>query len=240
MEKRIDYDILPRDVKQAINTIYEYLPSSFLTEIRITKQHGSFCTPTSGISPSPPPDDVRAQQNVARKISRLAIKRASRPKNIPRILKNIPQNVPENIPKNIRKNVKKSLDDIGKALLAAQQIQVIPETVEEMPKTYEELYHIACNARKNDAIYAWHMLGRKLRTDEGPGISETIVSTLFHGAIPDIPTSILRNALCKARRIYDITCKLSRNQILSLKNVTAANMKEIPKKNLCKLLNYCK
>ena len=75
MEQRIDRSYLPRDVVQAIDTISEYLPSSLFTEIRISKQQGSFCIPTSGISPSPSPKDVRAQQSVARKISHLVIKR---------------------------------------------------------------------------------------------------------------------------------------------------------------------
>ena len=164
MEQRIDRSYLPRDVVQAIDTISEYLPSSLFTEIRISKQQGSFCIPTSGISPSPPPEDVRAQQSVARKISHLAVKRASK-----------------------LKNSRKSPEEIGQALQAAQRIRAIPEIVQE-PKTYEQLYIHASNARKNEAIYAWHLLGKKLRTDEdlrkAQKAREMAVSKLFAEKFP--------------------------------------------------------
>src|SRR3954468_7557957 len=114
MEQRIDRSCLPRKVTQAIDTIYEYLPSSLLTEIRISKQRGSFCIPTSGTSPSPPPEDIRAQQSVARKIAHLANKRAAKLKN---------------------KNIRKSPEEIGQALQAAQRVRAIPKTVREEPKT---------------------------------------------------------------------------------------------------------
>src|SRR3954451_18069590 len=143
MEQHIDHSCLPRDVIEAIDKIYEYLPNSLLTEIRISKQQGSFCIPTSGTSPSPPPEDVRAQQSVARKIAHLAVKRAK------------------------VKNSRKSPEEIGQALQVTQRTRAIPETVQE-PKTYEQLYIYASNVSKNEAIYAWHMLGKKLCTDEDP------------------------------------------------------------------------
>src|SRR3954465_1513560 len=70
MERRIDRSCMPPKVLKAIETIYEYLPKSLLTEIRISKQDGSFCTPTSGTSPSPPPYDVRAQRSVRIRIKK--------------------------------------------------------------------------------------------------------------------------------------------------------------------------
>src|SRR3954470_11016428 len=78
MERRIDCSCMLPKVLKAIETIYEYLPKSLLTEIRISKQDGSFCTPTSGTSPSPPPYDIRAQQSVQRNVRRLAVNSAKR------------------------------------------------------------------------------------------------------------------------------------------------------------------
>jgi hypothetical protein len=97
------------------------------------------------------------------------------------------------------------------------------------------LYQTASKARKNEAILAWHMLGMKLRSNEDPEISESNVGKLFHKQVPDVSTKSLENALGKARRIYDITSKLSSNQILSLTNVTAADIKSVAKKNICKI-----
>src|SRR5437588_7787678 len=142
MEQRIDCSCLPRKVVQAIDMIYEYLPSSLLMEICISKQQGSFCIPTSGTSPSSPPEDICAQQSVAHKVSRLALKRATK-----------------------LKNSHKSPEEIGQALRAAQQVQVIPKTLQKS-KTYEQLYIHVSNAPQKEAIYAWHMLDRKLCTDE--------------------------------------------------------------------------
>src|SRR3954466_13659244 len=148
MERRIDRSCLPRDVLKAIDTIYEYLPSSLLTEIRISKQEGSFCIPTSGTSPSPPPDDIRAQRDVVRKIALLATKRRAAS----------------------LKNSRKSPEEIGQALKAALRIKVVPETAQK-PRTYEELYLDASNARNNEAIDSWHMVGKKLRCEEDPKVS---------------------------------------------------------------------
>jgi hypothetical protein len=218
IKQRINHSSHPRDVLQAIETIYEYLPCSLFTEIRITKQNGTFCTPTSGTSPSPPPFDVRAQQSVMRKFSHLVTKRTTAS------IKNRCRSIP------------RSLDDIRNALRAAKQTAVILEN-QEKPKTYQELYQNVCKARKNEAICAWHMLGMKLRED-GFEMTETEVSTLFRREIPDVSTKSLENSLGKARRIYDITFKLSCNQILSLKRVTAEDLKSVAKKNLCKIIDY--
>ena len=148
MEQRIDRSCLPPNVSRAINTIYDYLPTSLLTEIRISKHDGSFCIPTSGISPSPPPDDVRAQQSVKRKIALLATKRS-----ITRY-----------------RNIRKSPEEVEQALKAAMQTKAVPETTQRH-LTYEELYNNARNAQNNEAIPAWHMLGKKLRSDEDPRLS---------------------------------------------------------------------
>ena len=145
MEQRIDRSSIPPDILQAIDTIYEYLPSSLLTEIRITKQDGSFCTPTSGTSPSPPPDDVRARRSVERNIACLAAKRAAKK----------------------LKNIRKSPEEIRQALRIALQVKMMPETLQKLT-TYEELYINASNANKNESTYAWHILGKKLRNDEDP------------------------------------------------------------------------
>src|SRR3954465_13241175 len=171
-------------------------------------QDGSFCTPTSGISPSPPPEDVRAKRSVPRKFAYPeAFKRTS--------VKTI---------KTRRKRIPKSLDDIRKALEAAMQTAVLPETIQEKDQTFQKLYQTASKARKNEAILAWHRLGMKLRSNEDPEISESNVGKLFHEQVPDISTKSLENTLSKARRIYDITSKLSSNQILSLTNVTVADI----------------
>jgi hypothetical protein len=220
MEQCIDRSCLPREVVQAIDTIYEYLQSSLLTEIRISKQQGSFCIPTSGTSPSPPPEDIRAQQSVARKVSHLANKRAAK-----------------------LKNSRKSPEEIGQALRAAQQVQVIPETLQE-PKTYEQLYIHASNAPKKEAIYAWHMLSRKLRTDEDPRKAqkarEMTVGKLFSEKFPHISAKTLENDVYKARRIYDVTRILNCNQILAIRTITVDNIRRVAKKNIAKVVNYCK
>ena len=110
MEQCINYFCLPPKVVQAIDTIYKYLPSSLLTEIHISKQQGSFCILTSGTSPSPPPEDIRAQQSVTHKVSRLALKRAAK-----------------------LKNSRKSPEEIGQALRAAQQVQDEPQRPDGVP-----------------------------------------------------------------------------------------------------------
>src|SRR3954447_16738685 len=124
MEQRIDRSCVPRNVLDAIDVIYEYLPKSLLTEIRISKQDGSFCIPTSGTSPSPPPYDVRVYKSVQRNVRWLAVKRGKRAS---------------------RKITPKSLEEIGEALQAAKRTEVLPETRREA-KTYLELYIDASNA----------------------------------------------------------------------------------------------
>src|SRR4051812_42230407 len=170
MEQRIDRSCLPRDVLQAIDIIYEYLPSSLLTEIRISKQDESFCTATSGISPSPPPDDIRTKRSILYKFSHRKIRHKKKPK---------------------------SLDDIRKALEAAKQTAVIPELIQK-DRTYQKLYQTASKARKNEAILAWHRLGMKLRNNEDPEISESKVGQLFHKQVLGVAEKSLENALGKA------------------------------------------
>src|SRR4051812_39430556 len=109
MEYRIDCSCLPPKVLNAIETIYEYLPKSLLTEIRISKQDGSFCTPTSGTSPSPPPYNIHIQQSIQRNIqnSRLAVKRFKRASH---------------------KITPKSPEEIREALQATKRIKAILES----------------------------------------------------------------------------------------------------------------
>src|SRR5437588_7753988 len=220
MEQRIDCSCLPRKVVQAIDMIYEYLPSSLLMEICISKQQGSFCIPTSGTSPSSPPEDICAQQSVAHKVSRLALKRAAK-----------------------LKNSHKSPEEIEQALRAAQQVQVIPKTLQE-PKTYEQLYIHASNAPQKEAIYAWHMLGRKLRTDEDSRKAqkawETTVCKSFSEKFPHLSAKTLENDVYKARRIYDVTHILNCSQILAIRTITVDNIRRVAKKDITKVLNYCK
>src|SRR3954466_14598077 len=104
MEKHNECLNIPRNVLQAIDTIYEYLPKSLLTEICITKQDGTFCIPISSTSPSPPPDDVCAEQSVARKILRLTTK------------------------KKTAKLSQRSPEQVRQALKTAMQILVIPKS----------------------------------------------------------------------------------------------------------------
>src|SRR4051812_19615158 len=70
MEQSIDCSCIPCKVLDAIDDIYEYLPKSLLTEIRISKQDESFCTLTSETSLSPPPYDVRVQRSVRIRIKK--------------------------------------------------------------------------------------------------------------------------------------------------------------------------
>src|SRR3954464_7218774 len=111
MKCRIDRSCMPPKVLKAIEMIYEYLPKSLLTEIRISKQDESFCTLTSGTSPSPPPYDIRVQQSVQRNIrnSRLAVKRFKRASH---------------------KITPKSPKEIGEALQAAKRIKAELESEE--------------------------------------------------------------------------------------------------------------
>ena len=212
MEQCIDRSCVPRNVLDAIDVIYEYLPKSLLTEIRISKQDGSFCTPTSGTSPSPPPYDVRVQWS-----ARIRIKKG--------------------------KIIYKSPEEVGKALQAAMRARVLPETGEE-PKTYQELYINASNSSKGNATYTWHLLGRKLRGDEDLTkplrIREQNVAKLFRDLFPHVHAKSLEYDLSKARRIFDVTCKLSCRQVLCIKNISAEDIRRITKKNLSKVLKYCK
>jgi hypothetical protein len=110
--------------------------------------------------------------------------------------------------------------------------------------TYEQLYIHARNAHGNEATYAWHMLGKKLRNDEDPKKSlklrEILVSKLFAEKFPHAVTKNLENDVYKARRIYDVTRILSGNQILSIKKITADHIRRVAKKNITKVVNYCK
>jgi hypothetical protein len=224
MERRIDRSCMPPKVLKAIETIYEYLPKSLLTEIRISKQDGSFCTPTSGTSPSPPPYDIRAQQSVQRNIqrnSRLAVKVFKRAS---------------------RKITPKSPEEIGEALQAAKRIKALPES--EEVKSYSELYIDASNAGKGNATYLWHILGMKLRNEEDPKksikIREAAVAKLFRELFPHVQLRTIEYDISKARRIYDVTCKLSSNQVLSIKKISAEDIRKVTKKNLSKVWKYCK
>ena len=217
MEQRIDRSCIPQDVLQAIDTIYEYLPSSLLTEIRITKQDGSFCTPTSGTSPSPPPDDVRAQRSVEKNIARFAAKRAAKRLNL----------------------AHKSPEEIRQALRTAMQVKVMPETLQKLT-TYEELYINASNASKNKSTYAWHILGKKLRNDEDPKKTlksrEMSVSTFFRKIFPHVTEKNIANDLYKARRVFDVTRTLSQNQIMSIKSITVEDIRRVTKKDISKVI----
>ena len=102
-----------------------------------------------------PPKNIRAQQSIICKGSHLALKRAAK-----------------------LKNSRKSPEEIGQALRVAQQVQVIPKTLQK-PKTYEQLYIHASNAPQKEAIYAWHMLGRKLYTDEDSRKAQRLEKQLF-------------------------------------------------------------
>ena len=212
MEQRIDRSCVPRKVLDAIDAIYKYLPKSLLTEIRVSKQDGSFCTPTSGTSPSPPPYDVRAQRSV-----RIRIKKG--------------------------KIIYKSPEEIGEALQAAKRTKILPETGEE-PKTYQELYFNASNSNKGNATYTWHLLGKKLRGDEDLTkplrVREQNVAGLFRELFPHVHAKTLEYELSKAQRIFDVTCKLSCRQVLCIKNVSAEDIQRTTKKNLPKVLKYCK
>ena len=217
MEQRIDRSSIPPDILQAIDTIYEYLPSSLLTEIRITKQDGSFCTPTSGTSPSPPPDDVRARRSVERNIARFAAKRAAKKLKI----------------------IRKSPEEIRQALRIALQVKVKPEALQKLT-TYEELYINASNANKNESTYAWHILGKKLRNDEDPKkpvrSREISVSTLFREKFPHVTEKNIANDLYTARRIFDVTRTLSQNQIMSIKSITVEDIRRITKRDISKVI----
>src|SRR4051812_43689290 len=111
---------MPPKVLVAIETLSEYISSSLFTELHITKQDGNFCIPISGTLPSPPPDDVHAQQSVKLKIARITAKLATKRANSSR----------------------KSPEQIGQALRAALRVKIIPEIRKPMT-TYKELYIFA-------------------------------------------------------------------------------------------------
>src|SRR4051794_25582219 len=124
MKQRIDQSCLPSNVSRTIDIIYNYLPSSLLTKIRISKHDGSFCIPTSDILPSSPTDDVYAQQSIKCKIALLATKRS--------IVRH--------------RNICKSPEEIEQALKATIQTKAVPETTQRH-LTYKKLYNNACNAQ---------------------------------------------------------------------------------------------
>ena len=218
--QRIDISCMPPKVLAAIETLSQYISSSLLTEIHITKQDGNFCIPTSGTSPSPPPDDVRAQQSVNRKIARITAKLAAKRTN----------------------RCRKSPEQIGQALRVVLQVKAVPETRKPMT-TYKELYIFASNADKNESTYAWHMLGKKLREDEDSTqslkIREAAVGELFREEFPHERERDIANNLYRARRVFDVTKMLSCNQIMSMK-ITTEDVRRVTKKDLSKVLSYCK
>ena len=88
------------------------------------------------------------------------------------------------------------------------------------------------------------MLGRKLRTDEDPRKAqkarEMTVGKLFSEKFPHISAKTLENDVYKARHIYDITHILNCNQILAIRTITVDNICRVAKKDIAKVVNYCK
>jgi len=88
------------------------------------------------------------------------------------------------------------------------------------------------------------MLGKKLHRDEDPKLSLKVrvlsITEKFCERFPHVLARTLDNDVYKARCIYDITQMLSGNQIRSIKNIMADNIRRVAQKNVSKVVKYCK
>ena len=88
------------------------------------------------------------------------------------------------------------------------------------------------------------MLGRKLRTDKDSRKAqkawETTVYKSFSEKFPHLSAKTLENDIYKAGRIYDVTRILNCSQILVIRTITVDNIRRVAKKDITKVLNYCK
>src|SRR5205807_7781427 len=98
------------------------------------------------------------------------------------------------------------------------------------------------NAQNNKAILTWHILSKKLHSDEDPKLSLRVqvvsVTENFCQRFPHELAKKLANDVFRARRIYDIMWMLSINQILSIKNITTNNIRRVTQKDIYKVVNY--
>ena len=96
------------------------------------------------------------------------------------------------------------------------QTKAISETTQRH-LTYKELYNNAYNAQNNEAILTWHILGKKLHSNEDPKLflRVWVVSVVknFCQGFPHELAKKLTNNVFRAQHIYDITWMLSVNQI---------------------------
>src|SRR5438270_9716251 len=75
------------------------------------------------------------------------------------------------------------------------QTKAVPETTQRY-LTYEELYNNTRNAQNNEAILAWHMLGKKLHSDEDPRLSLRVrVVSVTENFCERFPYELAKNLL---------------------------------------------
>ena len=85
------------------------------------------------------------------------------------------------------------------------------------------------------------MLGRKLHTDEDfRKAQKAQVFKLFSEKFPHLLVKTLENDIYKAQRIYEVTHILNYSQILAIRTITVDNILRVVKKDITKVVNYCK
>ena len=66
------------------------------------------------------------------------------------------------------------------------------------------------------------------------------ICKLFFEKFPYFSVKTLKNNIYKAQYIYDITCILNYSQIFIIKTITIDNIHRVVKKDITKVVNYCK
>ena len=232
MASRLNRSELPAKTLKALDEIQEFLSDSLWKEISINLYDGIFCVAKSGNTPSPPPardeqpTDNKERIRTKRKAAASAERNAKRAKKL--------------------KHKEKSLEEIVAALRRVQTIpaQTIPAQHSE-PNTYSNLLLKASNAEINDALWRYHLFGKKLRQDEANNPAKSItgrmraVAEQFRAELPHISEKDRANYLRYGRRIYDATIFLEPNQVQRIQGITMWDLTRLSQVKVKQLLKSC-
>ena len=225
---------LPANILRAVDEIFDFLPDSLWTGICITLR-GLSCIAKTGDTPSPPPTRDENSTDTPAEITRKRKAAAS-----------ARWNANKAIDKKQRKKTKQDIKtpkEIGVALRLAQDAAFVQP--EEPQGTYSELYIRTANAVDKDALVENHLFGKKLRQDEQREKAPTqvgkerAVSELVKAAMPHLPEQERKKVLQYARRIYDITSRLTPNQVRKVQGVSMWDLAKTSKLNVRISLQMC-
>jgi hypothetical protein len=226
---------LPGNILRAIDEILDFLPDSLWTGICITT-NGLSCAAKTGDtpSPSPAPDEEPSDTPAMIKRKRKAANSAKR-------------NANANIIKRKAKKAKHEIstpEEIGTALRRAQDST--PAQQSEPQGTCLDLFIRAINAPAKDAIWEHHMFGKKLRFDENnypdkPRMGRMrAVAEKFLAESPHINKKHIEDYVKYARRVYDITARLTPNQVRLVRGLTVWSLIRTAQKNVHIPLKMCR